>query len=96
VYEGMKYNTGAALAPLLTNMIFLFGPFGFIIPILFLKYALKVYFKCFKEKSVNTRFLYVYLSLVLVSGSIGSIAATIATLVWMVLPMFLVVKISNR
>ena len=96
VYEGMKYNTGAALAPLLTNMIFLFGPFGFVIPILFLKYALKVYFKCFKEKSVNTRFLYVYLSLVLVSGSIGSIAATIATLVWMVLPMFIVVKISNR
>jgi hypothetical protein len=95
VYIG-RYNSNAALAPLLTNMIFTLGIFGIIVPVVFLYYSIKFYYRSFTKKSINKQFVFVYISLLLESGRTGSFSATLSKAFWVVIPLLLVVNILER
>lgn len=95
VYLG-RYNSNAALAPLLTNMLFILGPFGIAVPIAFLFFSIKNYYLSFTKKSINKQFVLVYISVLLESGRTGSFSATVSKVLWIVIPLLLVVAILEK
>lgn len=96
IYYWGLYNKKDALAPLLTNMLFVFGPFGILVSFYLVSKAIKVYFKALEADSINMAFVLVYLSVVLEAGRVGSLSATVATLIWVVFPLFVFVKILDK
>lgn len=99
LYNEMYYagttNKNDCIAPLITNLIYCFGYIAVLLPAVFYRIAVGLYKKVFTAKSINTVFLLVYTSIVL-SSSTGSLSATVATLVWIVMPLAVIVKLMDK
>ena len=95
-YANDIYNKNDAIAPIITNLMYVFGLLGALIPAGIIYIAIKIYKKIYKCKTINAAFIYLYCGLVLQAGSTGSLSATIATLVWVVFPLYCIIKFMDK
>lgn len=95
-YKNSSFNQNDAIAPLMTHMLFIFPLLGFFIPFLFLLWAVKSYKKASKSRSLNLAFVYLYTAIILEAGRTGSLSATIAAFLWVIIPLLIIVKLTIR
>ena len=95
-YASESYNKNDAIAPILTHMLFVFSVLGLFVPLIFMICSVKCYKKALKANSLNLVFIFCYMAVVLDAGRVGSFSATLATLIWSILPLALVVRLSSK
>lgn len=92
-YDGVV-NKNDCIAPMVTNLIYCFGYIGVLAPAFLYRIAIAVYKKIYNAKTINSAFLFVYTSVILASTT-GALSTTVATLVWVALPLSVVIKLID-